>query len=99
MTDLSWIGVWLLILGVVLVLLEGALAALWTVRIARRSRVLSERLASEQAQLHADSERLRASLAEMQALWQPYRRLLGWLRHPIAIALVQSYVRRRAVAR
>jgi hypothetical protein len=99
MTDVSWLGVWLLVLGVVIIVLEGTLAALWSVRIAKRSRVLSERLASEEAQLRADSERLQASLAEMQVLWQPYRRLLGWLRHPIAIALLQSYARRRVATR
>jgi len=99
MTDFTWIGVWLLILGVVLIVGEGALAALWTVRIARRSRVLSERLASEQAQLRAESERLQASIAEMRRLWQPYGRLVEWLSHPIAIALLQSFARRRAAAR
>ena len=99
MTDLSSIGIWLLVFGVVVIVLEGVLAALWTVRIAKRSRDLSERLASEQAQLLADSERLRASIAEMQVLWQPYGRLLRWLRHPIAIALLQSYARHRAPAR
>lgn len=99
MTDLSWIGIWLLVVGVALIVLEGAFAALWSVRLARRSRALSERMASNQAQLRADSERLRASIAEMQVLWQPYGRLLRWLRHPIAIALFQSYARRRAAAR
>ena len=99
MTPFTWIGVWLLILGVVLIVGEGALAALWTVRIARRSRVLSERLASEQAQLRAESERLQASIAEMRRLCQPYGRLVEWLSHPIAIALLQSFARRRAAAR
>jgi hypothetical protein len=97
--DLSWIGVWLLVIGVAAIVVEGAVAALWSVRIARRSREISVRLASEQAQLRADVERLRTALAETQALWQPYRRLLGILRHPIAIALLQSYARRRAVVR
>ena len=99
MMDLSWIGVWLLVLGVVLIVCEGAFAALWTVRIAKRSRLLNERLSSEQAHLRAESERLQASIAEMQRLWQPYGRLLGWLGHPIAIALLQSFARRRAAAR
>jgi len=99
MRDPGWIGVWLLLVGVGVIVLEGVFAALWTVRIAKRSRDLRERLESEQAQLLADSERLRASIAEMQVLWQPYGRLLRWLRHPIAIALLQSYARRRATAR
>jgi hypothetical protein len=97
--DLGWIGIWLLVVGVLAIVVEMALAGIWSVRIARQSRVLSERLAAEQARLRADVERLRAALAETAALWQPYTRLLRWLQHPLAIALVQSLIRRRAAAR
>jgi hypothetical protein len=97
--DIGWIGVWLLVIAVLAVVVELALMALWSVRMARKSKALSERLMAEQAELRADVERLQASVAETRALWQPYRRLLRWLRHPIAIALVQSYARRRAAAR
>ena len=96
--DLGWIGIWLLVIGSAAVLVELALMGIWTARLARRSRTLSERLMADQARLRADVERLQASIAETQALWQPYRRLLRWLRHPIAIALLQSYARRRAAA-
>ena len=99
MSYLGWIGVWLLVAGVVAIIVEGILAGLWSVRLALRTKALSERLMSEQAQLQADLDRLRAAIAEAQVLWRPYRRALRWLRHPIAIALVQSYVRRRAAAR
>src|SRR3989441_6750428 len=99
MTDLGWIGVWLLVLGVLTIVLQGLFAVVWTVRIVKRSGALSEALASEQAKLQAESARLQAALAEMEVLWPPYRRLLGWLRHPIAIALLQSFARRRAAAR
>ena len=61
--------------------------------------MLTERLMAQQAELRADVERLQASIAETGVLWQPYRRLLRWLRHPIAIALIQSYARRGAGAR
>jgi ABC-type bacteriocin/lantibiotic exporter with double-glycine peptidase domain len=98
-TDLSWIGFWLLVVGVVAILLEGILALVWSLRMARRSREINERLTSEQARLQADFERLRNAVAETQALWQPYRRLLRWLRHPLAIAVMQSFARRRAAAR
>lgn len=98
-TDLASIGVWLLVIAAAAIVVEGMLAALWSVRLARRTRALSERVMTERAQLQADVERLRAAIAETQVLWQPYRRLLRWLRHPIAIALIQSYVRRRAAAR
>jgi len=98
-SELGWIGIWLLVIGVAAALGELALVGVWTARLARRSRVLNERLLAQRAQLRADVERLQASIAETGVLWQPYRRLLGWLRHPIAIALLQSYARRRAAAR
>lgn len=88
-----------MVIGVAAIVVEGVLAMLWSLRIARRGRELSLRLASEQARLRADVERLRATLAETQVLWQPYRRLLRMLRHPLAIALMQSLARRRAAAR
>ncbi len=99
MTDLSWIGVWLLIVGAVAIVLEGAVAAMLTVRIARRAQFLKARLKSEQAQLQSAVERLNQALAETQVLSQPYRGLLRWLRHPLTIALMQSFARRRAAAR
>jgi hypothetical protein len=98
-SDLGWIGIWLLVGASAAIIVEAALAGIWTVRIARRSKALSERLAGEQARLQADVERWQAALAEMAILWQPYGRLLGWVQHPLAIALLQSFVRRRAVGR
>jgi hypothetical protein len=97
--SLGWIGIWLLVIGAVAVIVELSLAGLWTARLARKSRKLSERLQADQARIQADVERLQAAIAETRALWQPYRRLLRWLRHPIAIALIQSYVRRRVAPR
>jgi hypothetical protein len=97
--DPQWIGIWLLVVSVVLIMFEGALAAIWALRVSRKARALSELLASQQALLNADVERLRASIAETHELWQPYRRLLRLLRHPLTIALMQSFARRRAAAR
>jgi hypothetical protein len=95
-TDLGWIGVWLLVIGVVAIVIEAVLAALLALRVGRRARMLSERLASEQRLLKSDMDRLQRALEETQALWQPYRRLLRWLRHPLVIAFLRSYARRRA---
>lgn len=97
--DLGWVGIWLLVFAAVLVAVELAMMGVWSFRLARRSQALSARLMSQQAELQADVERLEASLAETRELWRPYARLLRWLRHPIAIALIQSYARRRAAAR
>ena len=96
--DLSWIGIWLLVGGVTAVVVELGLMGLWSLQVARKSRALAERLKGEQSRLQADVERLKASLAMTQELWQPYRRLLRWLRHPIVVAVIQSYARRRVRA-
>jgi hypothetical protein len=97
--DYGVIGVWLLVIGVVAIVVEGALAAIWSARISRRAQELRERLLVEQGLLEADVARLRQALAETEVLWQPYGKLLRWLRHPIAIALMKSFMRRMAAAR
>ena len=93
------IGVWLLVASVVAIVVEGVVAAVWGVSLAKRSVTLSERIQSERAFIEADLERLRAAIEETERLWRPYRRVLKWVRHPLAIALLQSYARRRAGAR
>jgi hypothetical protein len=98
-SDLSLIGIWLLVASVAVIALEGLLAALWSVRLSTRARVLSERLMSERLALEADVQRLRMTLNETAELWQPYRRLMRLLQHPLAVALMQSYARRRMAAR
>lgn len=92
--DLELIGIWLLVIAFVVIVVEGVLAAVWSLRLARKARELRTRLVAEQANLKADVERLRASLAETQELWKPYRRLLRLLRHPLTIALMQSFAAR-----
>ena len=97
--DPGLVGVWLLMASVVAIVVEGVLAAVWSIRVSRKAAALSVRLADERGRLQSDVQRLRLSLAEMEVLWQPYGRLLRWLRHPVTIALMQSYARRRAAAR
>ena len=94
--DPQWIGIWMLVVSVVVIICEGALATIWSLRLSRKSRTISKLMASQQAALNADVERLRASIAETHELWQPYRRLLRLLRHPLTIALMQSFARRAA---
>ena len=93
------IGVWLLVASIVAMVLEGVVAAVWAVALAKRSVALSKRLESERTSIEADLERLRAAMEEAKRLWLPYRRILKWVRHPLAIALLESYARRRAGAR
>jgi hypothetical protein len=71
----------------------------WGAAMAKRSRALAERIQTERGLIEADIERLRAALDETRRLWRPYRRALRWVRHPLAIALLQSFARRRATAR
>ena len=95
--DLSWIGVWLLVGSAVAIVIEGVLAALWAYAVGKRARALAERLQAEQTLLEDDVRRLRLALEEMERLWRPYGRALRWLRHPLTVALLQSYARRRAL--
>jgi len=95
--DYGLIGMYLLIAGAAVILVECCLAAWWSLRIARRSRALNEKLLSERANLEAGVARLRMTIEEMSALWQPYSRLLGWVQHPLVAALIQSFLRRVAV--
>jgi hypothetical protein len=95
-TQLGWIGVWLLVAGFVAIVAEGVLVGLWGLAFAKRSRALQERIETERGLIEADVKRLQDALEETRRLWQPYRRALRWLRHPITIALMQSYAGRRA---
>lgn len=97
--DIGLVGIWLLIVSAVAIVFEGTLAAVWSYRVSGKAAALSQRMLQERGRLEADVERLRLAIAETEVLWQPYGRALRWLRHPIAIALLQSYMRRRAGAR
>jgi hypothetical protein len=96
---LGWIGVWLLVASALAIVIEGTLAVVWGLGVARRTRVLSERIETERGLIEADLKRLRAAMDETRRLWRPYGRALRWLRHPLTIALLESYARRRAAAR
>ncbi|HEV1992346.1 MAG TPA: hypothetical protein VGR34_05735 [Candidatus Dormibacteraeota bacterium] len=96
MTPLGWIGVWLLVAGGAAIVVEGVLAGVWGMAVAKRSRALQERIETERGLIEADLQRLQDALEETRRLWRPYRRALRWLRHPIAIALMQSFAGRRA---
>jgi hypothetical protein len=94
-TPLGWVGVWLLVGGVVAIVAEGVLAVVWGMAVAKRSRALQERIETERGLIEADLKLLQEALEETRRLWRPYRRALRWLRHPITIALMQSYAGRR----
>jgi len=93
---LGAIGIWLLVAGVLAIIIELVLMAVWGLAIGRRMQALSRQLSSERAELQADVERLKGAIEETKALWRPYSRILGWLRHPLVLALLGSYRRRMA---
>lgn len=98
MTQLGWVGVWLLVVGGLAILVEMTVLAVWSAAMGNRARMLAQRLEYERGMLETDLEKLRVAIEEMQRLWQPYRKTLRWLRHPLLIALLKSY-RRRVAAR
>ena len=97
--EAGWLGVWLLVGASAVIVIELAVMSVWGMRLARRGRALSAALASDQAVVREDLVRLRASLEETRRLWQPYRRVLRIVRHPLTIALLASYRRRRSARR
>ena len=97
MTTLGWVGVGLLVVAGLAIVIEAVLAAIWGTAVATRAVKLSERLQSERGMLQSDLETLRLALEEIERLWRPYRTILRWVNHPLVIALLGSYRRRRMV--
>jgi len=93
---LGTIGIWLLVAAVIAIFVELTLMEVWGLAMGRRMQALSQRLASQRAEIEADVEKLRRAIEETKALWQPYGRALRWLRHPLVLALLGSYRRRMA---
>ena len=90
------IGPWLLVIGVAVILVEASVAAAWSVRLARQGRALAAVLERERGSVQADVARLQETLEETRRLWEPWRRALRWLRHPLVAALLASLWRRAA---
>lgn len=95
MTTLGWVGVGLLVVAGLTIVVEAVIAALWGAAVARRALTLSERLQTERGLIESDLENLRLALEETKRLWRPYRFVLRWLQHPLVLALIGSYRRRR----
>ena len=96
MTVLGQLGVGVLIVAAVAIVVEGVVMAVWSRRLARGGLALATMLERERGLIQTDVERLRLTLQETRRLWQPYRRILRWLRHPLVVALLGSLRRRWA---
>jgi hypothetical protein len=92
--QLGWLGVWLLVGSSIVILLELALAGLWSARLARSGRALAVVLEKERGVIQSDVARLRSAMEETRILWAPYGRVLRYLQHPLVIALLGHYQRR-----
>ena len=91
MTDAGWLGVWLLAFSAAAIVVEGIVAAAWTMRLVRHAKLASARIEEAQGLIEGDLARLRTVVAETQQLWRPYARALRFLNHPLVIALFGSY--------
>jgi len=95
---LGTIGIWLLVAAGLGLIVELVLVAVWGAAMSRRMLALNQSIASQRAEIQADLERLRRAIEETRVLWQPYRRILRTLNHPLVLAVFAS-VRRRLAAR
>lgn len=93
---LGRIGIWLLVAGGLIIVIELMLTAVWGLAVGRQMRTLTQRIESDRAGIQADVERLKQAIEETRALWRPYARVLRWVRHPLVLALLGSYRRRMA---
>lgn len=93
-TQAGWLGVWLFVGSSAVIVLELAVAGVWSARLARRGRALAVVLQRERGFVQEDLARLQAAIEETRLLWRPYARVLRWLRHPLVAALIASYWRR-----
>ena len=95
MTTIGWVGIGLLVAAGLAIVVESLVAAWWGMAVARRALILSQRLETERRLVESDLQKLRLALEETKRLWRPYRIALRWLQHPLIIALLGSYSRRR----
>ena len=93
---MSSVGPWLLVFGAAVIVVEGTISAVWSVKLARQGRALAAMLERERGLVQGDVARLHDTLEETRRLWEPWRRSLRWLRHPFVAALLASFWRRVA---
>lgn len=96
MNIVGWLGVAMLA-GALLVVAAGVIAMLPQVLSLRRTAVAFTAYTTEQQQLlRGLSEERQRLAADLEVVLLPARTLARWLRHPLVVALIESYRRRRA---
>ena len=85
----------MVVLALLLVLLGALLTLPRALRVRRRASALTLQLESARAEIADGLELLESQLDEAAVSARPLRRLRKWLRHPLSVAALQSYRRRR----
>ena len=92
----GWVGLWLAVAGLAVVAIELLVLVPGFLRLTKRLNQLTLLLEQQVSLTRDELQALQGSTTERSALLRPYRRLWRWLRHPLALALLRSYWRRRA---
>lgn len=100
MTWAAGIGLGLIVLSAVGVVGSAVVVLLPpALRLRRTSRTTQELIEEYRQTMTAELWELRESQVERAALLRPVRRVRRVLTHPLAVALMESYSRRRAASR
>ena len=89
-------GLWMLVLGAIAMVIEFVVLGLRGFLLTKRLRKLNLRVEGELRNVDEELASLRNAASETSRLLQPYRRIRRWIRHPLALALYQSYRTRRS---
>lgn len=84
------------VIGLIAILVELALILPKALRLNRQLGTLVEALDRARVAIESDLAAVGVSHAEVQVLWKPYKRVMRWLSHPLTVALLASYRRRRS---
>jgi hypothetical protein len=96
MTAVGWIGVWLLAVGLLAIAIELALMLPRALRLQRKAAALRSLLERSSADRDLELGRLQELMAEIEYKLRPYRRVRRVALHPLTVALLASYRRRRS---
>ena len=96
MNVLGWLGVAMAAGGVVIALLAVALTLPAILATRSRVRLVAANVEVQIEEIRVLEEQRRLELADLEVSLLPVRAVLRWLRHPLVVALLDSYRRRRS---
>jgi len=95
LTLLAWSGIGMLVLAVVIILIGGALSIPRALRVRRVMRETTALVLTYRLVIGISTLELRLAALERNELLRPYRRLRRWVTHPLTLAVLESWRRRR----